>query len=278
MRMSNYVDSKELIYLYCLIPVWEVEAKKMEPFLGIDHKHHAYFHKVKDIIAVVCRLDDAEYSEERLEIHMNDPLWIQEKGRHHHQCVSLINTDFTVIPVSLCTLFSSPQRLEEVLLEQYDHLLTLFSTLQMKEEWSLKVYYDDERFKDVVSIDNSAITDFRKKLEEMPKGKQFFAKKKLDQLLRREIDDKAEERWKQFLKPLQEISSLYSLNKVWSKKATGRKEEMVCNSAFLLHREYVEPFIKKIEEYQQEHRGEGWIFECSGPWPPYHFAALNREE
>ncbi|MFP3361313.1 GvpL/GvpF family gas vesicle protein, partial [Planococcus sp. SIMBA_143] len=64
-----------------------------------------------------------------------------------------------------------------------------FQQLDGNEEWNVKIYCDDKLLKKQVSESNPSIEAKRKEISELPKGRQFFEKKKIDQLIDRELEN-----------------------------------------------------------------------------------------
>ena len=59
--------------------------------------------------------------------------------------------------------------------------------------------------------------------------------------------------------------------KILERDLTGKSLPMILNAIFLVSEEKLEDFLNKIDQFDQEHKSQGFIFESSGPWPPYNF-------
>ena len=53
----------------------------------------------------------------------------------------------------------------------------------------LKIYCDDEQLKKQVSESNASIEAKRQEISQLPRGRQFFEKKKMDELLNQELEN-----------------------------------------------------------------------------------------
>ena len=71
------------------------------------------------------------------------------EGQHHHQRIVELQQEFTVVPMSFCTLFASEASLERTLGEKQEEVLALFSELAGHHEWSVKVYSRREQLRAV---------------------------------------------------------------------------------------------------------------------------------
>ena len=56
------------------------------------------------------------------------------------------------------------------------------------------------------------------------------------------------------------------------KDFTGKIEQMILNSFYLIEETKLNDFQKKVEELKEKYNGKGIVIEMSGPWPSYHFA------
>ena len=49
--------------------------------------------------------------------------------------------------------------------------------------------------------------------------------------------------------------------------------QAVLNAVFLVRRDEFESFRRCVSDMVAEHKGKGFHFEFSGPWPAYHFVS-----
>jgi hypothetical protein len=61
------------------------------------------------------------------------------------------------------------------------------------------------------------------------------------------------------------------ISKTLPQKLTGKKHEMVLNTAFLVERENVASFCKQEEILMEKYAPMGLELEISGPWAAYSF-------
>lgn len=275
--MTGIKTCTPFIYVYGLIPSKELQQKEAPSFIGINDTQ-SYLKQYDEITAIVCPVSANEFSAQQVEIRLKDPNWLQEKAFHHHECIELIYRDFTVIPMSFCTIFQNEENLENMIANQYDVIIEKFYQLSAKEEWNLKVYCDAGSMKSYVAEYNSSVLAFVEELKHMPRGKQFIMKKKLERLLAAEVEKEQIERWEAIHQQLQNITSDCKVRKNWGKEITHRNDDMLFNCDYLIHKEQVEEFLHCIREKEQSYAELGWSFVLTGPWPPYHFAQMIREE
>ncbi|MGD6849427.1 GvpL/GvpF family gas vesicle protein [Rossellomorea aquimaris] len=266
----------DLLYLYGLIPTKEANEKSLPSMKGFDGEGELYTIEIGDVTAIVCDLQPNEYSEETIKDKVdNDMDWLQEKAFHHHETVLMVSKMYTIIPLKFCTLYKNEDSLKSTIEGSRNKLETTFTQLDGNEEWNVKIYCDDKLLKKQVSESNPSIEAKRKEISELPKGRQFFEKKKIDQLIDRELENEKNRLCEEVHEKLKEHSLHGNIKKNWSKDVTGRQEHMAWNSVFLLPVSNVDEFVEEIKQYEEDLGHAGWKIEASGPWPPYHFSSFS---
>ncbi|WP_077356275.1 GvpL/GvpF family gas vesicle protein [Virgibacillus halodenitrificans] len=267
------------VYLYGLIPTSEYEESVLPEKTGFDEKEPIYALPLDEITAIICNLDGNVYTESLIEEKMNNDLeWLQHKAFHHHEVLMLLNKLYTVIPLSFCTIYNNEASLTKSILSQMDNLTETISSIYGKEEWNVKVFSDDEILKKKVSENNPTIEDKRKEISSLSPGRQFFEKKKLDQLVERELEKEREQLCMQIHDDLTTFAVQADVKKNWDKKATGRKDSMGWNSVYLLEKNEVTRFLDKVKTREQKMGELGLQMEATGPWPAYHFSRTGQME
>lgn len=265
-----------LIYLYGLIPTKEATNQSFPSLKGFDGEGVLYTIRIGKITAIVCDLDSENYSEESIKDRINDDMdWLQEKAFHHHETVLNLSKIFTIIPLKFCTLYKNQNSLETAVQSNESKLMSTIDLISGNEEWNLKIYCDDQLLKKQVSLSNSAIEAKREEIGQMPKGKQFFERKKLDKLIESQLDEEKNKVSEQIHLHLKEFALRGNVKRNWGNDVTGRKDNMAWNGVYLIPKSKIEEFLGKIQEYEKSMQKNGWQFETSGPWPAYHFSSFS---
>ncbi|WP_254660926.1 GvpL/GvpF family gas vesicle protein [Bacillus sp. FJAT-27225] len=274
MRAAERME--DLIYLYGLVPTNELIEKPLPPFKDFDGKGEIYPIEISGITAVVCQLDSGSYTEETIKERIdNDMAWLQEKAFHHHETVLNLSKLYTIIPLRFCTLYKNEDSLKETIQSNSSRMESTFNLISNNEEWNLKIYCNDELLKKEVSANNPAIEEKREEISSLSKGKQFFEKKKLDQLIEKEVEKEKIAVCEDIHLHLKGFAIEGHVKKTWGKDVTGRKDQMTWNSVYLVPKTKVEPFLKQIQQYEKDMKEKGWQFEATGPWPAYHFSSFS---
>lgn len=267
------MEQKEnYIYLYGIVPVIELDKTPFSSFAGIDKEQQAAVAIYGDIAAIYTKVDAEAYEREALESRMKDDLeWLQESAMHHHEVLLDLQKQYTLIPMKFCTIYLSQDSLEEKLREQADTIQSLFIRIKGSQEWNLKIYCDDEPLREHVLQSSPSIKEKMKEIESLPPGRQFFEKRKIDQLVDGELEKEKNQFCEQVHAELTEIASEEKVKTAWSKDVTGGELEMSWNSVYLIQENQVEAFLELVQQKNVESASSGWRFEATGPWPAYHF-------
>ncbi|WP_181186110.1 GvpL/GvpF family gas vesicle protein [Alkalicoccus urumqiensis] len=224
-----------------------------------------------ELFAAATEVDAEEFQPERLQEKVEEPVWVQEKAAHHHQVVQKIFENVPVLPVSFGTVFASKPLLPE---EKESYLQSRLKEVDGREEWKVKLFLHVETW---MNHADSA-REMEESIAGLSKGKQFFARKKLQQDLRARAEQEAEERASELFHAVASCAEKAERKKTWEKQVSGRREEMAANDVFLFYgEEQLNEAASRIKAFKEEEEklGRGLIVEVSGPWPPYHFAAAE---
>ncbi|WP_183041125.1 GvpL/GvpF family gas vesicle protein [Salipaludibacillus neizhouensis] len=271
----NELENEELIYVYAFLPAQEASSEKITGIKGIDPNNEVKFHTRTELTAVICKVPATDFAEENFKQNVENIKWLQQRASHHHELMNTLHDKFTILPLKFGTIYENEERLEQMMSEYYEQMKTILEEVQDKEEWNLKIYSDPQVFSKKVLEENREIEAKKKEISELSKGKQFFARKKLDQFITDQIKAETEKKCKEVHDKILKFSQNAEVKKNWEQKVTGRDDEMSWNCVYLMETgENVEAFTRLVEEYQKHsvEENEGLLFESTGPWPAYHFA------
>ena len=260
------------LYLYGIYP-FSVKQKKLN-IKGIDGAGKINFLRYKDIEAVFSEVELKEFSSK--EIHrraMEDLEWIKNKAVAHEKIIETAMKDFniSIIPMKFGTIFKTRKNLLISLKENYAKFKELLEKLKNKEEWALKVYADTAILASAIKSNSSIFQKKMKEANSLPSGKDYFVKKELEETALSEVQTTLSNYPSIFFKVLESLVEKKKENKILGKELTQKNDPMVFNGAFLVKKEGTKEFLEGIKKLQTEFGKIGFIFESSGPWPPYNF-------
>ncbi|MFA1818890.1 GvpL/GvpF family gas vesicle protein [Virgibacillus oceani] len=274
---ERVIDMKKKIYLYGFIPSEELDKASLPEHEGFDETEDIFTLPVDSITAIVSQLDPDAYTEEVIEDKINNDLdWLQKKAYHHHEILMLLNQRYTAIPLSFCTIYNNEESLLETISIQAADLLDTFKEITGKEEWNLKIFYDEKKLKKQVHENNPVIKQKQEELKELSPGKQFFERKKIDKLAAKKMEKELNDRCGKIHDELAAMAVQADIKKTLGKDATGRKDNMSWNSVYLLEDSEVEGFVAEVMKIEKKLGESGLNMEATGPWPVYHFSSLAK--
>ncbi len=268
--MDNLDIERHGLYLY---GIGSLNAGVPDDFRleGIDGKNPLFFVEYKDIFGAVSIVPLSEFGEGALEENIKNIQWLEKKALIHEYIIEQIMKVFTIIPMRFCTIYKNADRVREVLAEQHEKFRKTLGYLENKQEWSVKVFLDQAVLAREISKFNDKVQKMEHELKACSAGKAFFLKKKLDSLIKDEVDaagfiyaDKCYQRLRRFAEHA-------CLNKLLGKEVTGGDKDMVLNSAYLVTGNRVEEFKQEAGLLEEEYGALGLELVVSGPWPAYHF-------
>ena len=278
---------KQLIYLYCVTAMPPVLKEVTRLVRNLYFVYHV------DLFAIVGKVAESEFGQESLKANMADLEWVKTKislhekvieGTMNNACTTLRSSDASslrstsVVPFKFATLFSTEESLKAMLTEYAEEFKTILKKLKNKEEWGVKIYCDTGRLEQSLVNDNSEILEIENKINSSSAGTAYFLKKKKDELIKDMLNKKINECGQESFELLKELSVEACVNKLLPKEVTERKEDMVLNSAFLVNKLEVDDFINMVDNLRMNYKGQGFSFDCTGPWPPYNFCRLPKEK
>ncbi len=272
-------SSQELgYYVYCIVRGDGSNPVEGLPEHGIDPAHPVYALSQQALTAVISQVSLGEFGQAELEANLNDLQWLETKVRAHESVLEAVLASRTCVPMRLCTIYRSEQRVRELLIQYYADFVSTLDRLHGKQEWGVKVYCDGQ----VLAGKVSEVSDRVKELAAQSKGKSagaaYFLKKKLEDTIAEEVERIGDEYAQHSHDCLAGYAAAATTNSLQDKETTHRKDDMLLNASYLVPDGQLAAFQSELENLQDMYSAQGFSFELTGPWPPYNFATINLEE
>lgn len=243
---------------------------------GINDIGEAFLLPYKDIEAIVSEVSLGEFDSEEIRKRAEEDLqWIKDKASRHDEvikaAIKLNGDSLAIIPMKFGTIFKTRENLADSLKKNYSNFKKLLEALEGKEEWSMKVYLKTRLLEDEVKKTSAVIKEKSKELCSMPVGRTYFLEKEMDEMAAAEAKKSIRNYISVFLEKIEPFTEEVKENKILEKELTQKSEPMIFNGAFLVKKEKVKKFSEEVQELQVKFKEIGFVFELSGPWPPYNF-------
>ncbi|WP_054635012.1 GvpL/GvpF family gas vesicle protein [Thalassobacillus sp. C254] len=272
--MQVEAGTSKLIYLYAFIPTEEYEENPLPHLKGIDPQHSMECIVFDQITAITCLVKHEDFSEEVLQKKVENMGWLQDKAFHHHEKMNALHNRYTVIPLKFGTLYENEDRVKEVMDTNKEGIMAQFIKLKNQQEWNVKIYTAKKKFIEEVEVSSPEIEKKKQEIKDLPRGKQYFEKKKMSQFVENEADKEIDRFCECFHEQMTSYSKEEEVKKNWERNLTGRKDDMCWNGAYLIPKEKVEQTLAFIKKIKDDH--ENFTFEITGPWPAYHFSNFTE--
>lgn len=236
---------------------------------AIDQSHNYGSTKAGGVSAVFTPVSGEAFSQEAIDRRAGDLEWLGEVGYRHQAVVAHLMRDTAVIPLRAFTLFSGEEVLKRYLTDNAKTLAAMLKRLDGKQEWTLRIEFEPEKWRDSLSGRVPALRTLQKQIDSAAKGKAFLLRKKLDEEIKKA--SRAAER-----EVVAEIEKAV-LKKLACETVAETREQR--DGAFpqinvLLNRDEEARVEEVRRALSEKYEREGIAIAVTGPWPPYTFANM----
>ena len=260
------------VYFYCFARAGVSSAIRM---MGVGGRNRVTALETKDVAAVFSQVPLDEFEGHSAKTGAQDPDWVIARACQHERVVENVMRRSPVLPVRFGCVFSSKQALMRRLTDEADGVARFLDKVSGKEEWSVKGFVDVTKAGAWLLTTDPVLAERRAGMPESP-GARYFHQKRLDAEVQSRL-----QRWR-LLAADQVYAELRKgagdtcplTLKPLAGKATAT--EMVLNCAFLLARDSVADFRRRVARLEAERSAQGLTLAVSGPWPPYNFCPTMK--
>lgn len=250
------------LYLYCVADSSEeISLGK----IGIDG-HEVYTIPDQEISAVVHHCTSQPYRSEDREVVTG---WVVT----HQRVVDAAWERFhTVLPVGFDTLIkgeegSDPEEVvKKWLKEEHARLKEKMEKVRGKAEYGVQIFWDPHRIGEKLVRTDEELQKLDQEIRSKSKGTAYLYRQKLENLLKREMEKKANEYVKEFYNRIRRHVDDSRIEKTQKRDAD---KQMLMNLSCLLPIEKSKELGEELDEIEKM---EGFSVHFTGPWPPYSFA------
>lgn len=249
------------IYLYCIVDGNEETSLDK---IGIDGSE-VYTIPYQEISAVVHDCESHPYESEDKDIVKN---WVMT----HQKVVDSAWQKFgAVLPLAFDTIIigeediEPKENMEKWLQKDYQNLKEKLNKVRGKAEYGIQVLWDPDIVIKRIAQDTPEIKGLKEELKSKTPGTAYMYEQKIKNLLRGEMEKKADEYFKDFYARIKKEVFNIHIDKT---KKVDDNLQMLMNLSCLVVKENVEKLGEVLEEIKKE---TGFIIRFTGPWPPYSF-------
>ena len=253
--------NKQGKYLYCIVKGNEDEKFSL---IGIDgNKVYTLCHKALCAIIHDCKAKPYQSNEEKIVTQ-----WIMT---HQKVIEKAWETYGVALPSSFDTIiiedkkFTAEENLKKWLEDHYDDLLAKIEKFTGKAEYGVRIFWDANLMGAKISRENEQIRKINEECRSKSKGAAYMYRKKLENLLKKELENQAEYYFKEFYNKIKVHVDDIKIDKI---KNNTSDQQMIMNLACIMPRANYHLLGDALEKIDHM---ESFSVQYTGPWPPYSF-------
>jgi hypothetical protein len=227
----------------------------------------------REIAAVVSEVPLAEFTGPDAEAHLADIKWVGPRAVRHEAILEEIMRRSPVFPARFGILFSSEERLLEVMVRHHDEIGSFLNRIAGQEEWAVKGYLDRNKATEAVTAEAIAADEAAGPLAP---GKRFLRRQRALSQTAGNVTDLTE-RARGRLRQELEAEAVSLVERATSAVPAEGQREVVLNFAILVPHAGVPSALNTVEKMNAEWEPRGLTVACTGPMPPYSFTPLLEE-
>jgi Gas vesicle synthesis protein GvpL/GvpF len=251
------------LWAYCI-----TRASDPPPVEGVDGSPVERVEQ-DGLAVLVSRVPLAEFGEDALRRNLNDLDWLERVARAHETVLDGALAGGTIVPLSICTIFTDEQGAARMLTERRATFETALDLLDGREEWGVKLTVDRTALE--AAARDRAPDDLEAELEGQSAGGAYMLRRRQERQLREDADRLAGGLAEDVHARLQDWATDAVVNPPQNPELSGHEGDMLLNAAYLVEAAKVERLHELVEELRERHRELGARIELTGPWPPYNF-------
>jgi len=248
-------------YLYC---VADSEDQVSLGPIGIDG-NKVYTIPYRDICAVVHECPAEPYNSTDREV-VNS--WVLA----HQKVVDEAWARWgTVLPLGFDTIVmdkdgvEAEENVRNWLQNDYDKLKSKMEKVRDKAEYGVQIFWEPQVIAQYLADSSPEIRQLEEEMKSQPKGIAYLYKQKLENALKRELESKADQCFRDFYQGIRGYVDSIVVEKT---KPGAQNTQMIMNLSCLLPRDKTAELGEELENLNSI---DGFSVRFTGPWPPYSF-------
>lgn len=216
----------------------------------------------QDGIAAVARIVPADdFDEQNLPERLHDIDWVTALAVEHSEVLDRMRERTTVLPMRICTVYRSEERLREMLSAEAPRLAQVLDHLRGRSEWGVKVF----------SVRAPTLPE-----REASGGEDQAGAGAAYLLARRRERDQVAQADQLIDQACDELHELLCAAAVEGRANPPQRQELL-NGVYLVDDEHADEFQRLAREPGERYASLGLELTVTGPWPAYNFVPDHAE-
>lgn len=245
---------------------------------GVDPRHNVRAIGQGDLLALVSAVSLAEYDLTALEAHLQNHSWLEFLATAHQRVMTELLEDYTLLPLKLCTLYTSEERTQAALAEGAAQFRAALDQIAGAVEWGVKVYCDPTALAEWATHAIPQLSQLAQTVATTSPGARYMLQKRLQRVAEQTSAELRHSYAQASHRLLAEQARAAEQAPAQPQQIHGRSDEMVLNGSYLVDEGAADTFAAAIEELRGQYGPCGFSFVQTGPWPAYSFSRIGSAE
>jgi len=193
--------------------------------------------------------------------------------RSHNHVIEAIHERQAILPAKFGMVYADPSDILSALRVASDTILPRLHRLEACDEWAVHVYADRAVVRERIAARMPVVRRLRDEHAAARPGRAYF----LERQLRDELEAATRDAFVTLAQSAFDrlvSSAMAGQVSLVRPAADANSKVEILRAAFLVSRDGIEQFDAEVHAVADA--GEGLHCECTGPWPPYSFAAFDE--
>lgn len=275
----------QLIYLYAIVRAGQPDDTMLGRLKGVDD---AAVEKLVEgsLVALYSQVSLDAWGPDVLDEHVRNMDWLAPRATQHQQVLAALQAaSHSMLPLPFATLYHQCDTVRDLLRARQVELAARLERLEQAEEWTLKIAQDPGVFEQHVERLSPALARAEEQSRAAPPGKAYLLRKQLETLRRSEaarVTTRQSDEIEQRVSPLVDATIREPITRqarsAGVDQAGDTASRVVLKLALLLRQDTRDAVLTQLAPIAEEFGEFGYVFELTGPWPPYSFAGVEPEK
>lgn len=270
--LASQVQSDLVYYVYAVARPHDPQQTVLLPTAGIIPQSPVYAVPWRDLVAMTSAVPLADFGAEALPVKLEDLDWTCARVLAHQETLAQLMVNYTIVPLKFCTLYTTEDRVRDMVETHYAELDRALERLYGATEWGIKVYCDRRILAEWVERAAPEVQVLRSSMANKSEGAAFFIRKRLEKLVTTVAEHTVDPCLSDSYERLRQHARETCINQVQAQNAAENQPELVANVAYLVDNTAYTGFTTALDQLVETYTEQGFRYELTGPWPPYNFA------
>ncbi len=264
-------------YLYGIAPGDGAGETEIAEQPGLDGSAPVRAIPLDRLAAIASPVPLAELGPPAIRARAGDLDWLETMVRGHARVVEAVHRQRGILPAKFGTVFPSAAALRAALEQDKTRFRAQLDRLAGCDEWGIRLCIDPAMLRTRLTSADSSLQELEHELETAGPGKSYLLRRRREALLATSLERALGELAARCFECLARHSAAQVQTVLSLRGAPGPDGEVeLLRTAFLVQRDQAPAFHATAARLPQKQ--QALTCACSGPWPPYSFAASETEQ